>query len=223
VAAADGYTGRMTASPPRARLGATPLIVLAAIAVAIGFFLGSRLLSSPASTATKTALMYPAPRTIADFHLTQANGQPLAAADWRGHWTVAFFGFTHCPDICPNTLAVFKQVWNTLDADLRKDRVRFDFISVDPQRDTPEQLGRYVSFFHPDFRAATGSDEQLTALTRSLGLIYARTPGEGADYSVDHSASVVIIDPEGHLVGLFRPPFEAAPIAADLATLAGAR
>ena len=144
--------------------------MFAALATAIGAWVGSRLLA-PAPLQLENAVLYPAPRAVADFHLTQANGKPLTLADWRGHWTIAYFGYSNCPDVCPTTLAAFKQAWKDLaQRDLSK-RVQIDFISVDPERDTPEQLGKYVAFFSPDFIAATGSDDELTRLTRSLGLI----------------------------------------------------
>ena len=220
----DGYTRRMTeSSPSRPRIGATALILIAALAVAIGFFAGSRFLGTPAAAPVKTAVMYPAPRALPDFQLVQADGSPLTAADWKGRWNLVFIGFTHCLDVCPNTLAVFRQVWGLLEPQGLLPRLRFDFISVDPERDDGKRLADYVGYFHKDFSAASGSDEELTRFTRALGLVYARVPGEGDRYSVDHSASVVIVDPEGRVVGLFRPPFEAAPIAADLAVLAGNR
>ncbi len=216
---AAGYTGRMNRLRMSGRIGATPLIVIAALAVAIGFWAGARWFAAP-PLALSTAVMYPSRSAVPEFTLARADGKPLTLADWQGHWTVVFFGFTNCPDICPNTLGTFKQVWNDLAAQGKTDRLRFDFVSVDPQRDTPEQLARYVGFFHPDFVAATGSDDELTRLTRALGLVYARGPEENGTYSVDHSASVVIVDPQGRRAGLFRPPFEAARIVADLAVLA---
>lgn len=193
--------------------------MIAAIAAAIGLFAGSHYFAAPAGPVLKAAVMYPAPRGVPDFTLANANGAALTQADWRDRWTIVFFGFTHCPDVCPSTLSVFKQVWTTLAAQGRTARLRFDFISVDPQRDTPEQLTRYISYFHEDFVAATGNEAELTRLTRSLGLVYAQVPDEQGGYTVDHSASVVIIDPAGRLVGLFRPPFDAVAIADDLASL----
>ena len=97
--------------------------------------------------------------------------------------------------------------------------MQIDFISVDPERDTPEQLGKYVTFFSPDFVAATGSDEELTKLTRSLGLIYARSKDANGNAQVDHSGSAVILDPQARMVGIFRPPFTGNAIADDLAVL----
>ena len=155
-----------------------------------------------------------------DFALTDHNGKARTLADFRGKVVVIFFGYTQCPDVCPTTLATFKQVWAKLrEAGIEK-KVAFDFISVDPERDTPEQLAKYVGYFSKDFVAATGTDAELTKLTRALGLVYAREPSANGDYTVDHSASAVIIDPAGRQTGLFRPPFDAAKIAADLQALA---
>lgn len=210
----------MTRFHPHGRASATVLILVAAFAAALGLWFGERMLDRPAQPALRSALLYPAPRALPAFELLRSDGKPLTLADWKGRWTVAFFGFTNCPDVCPTTLATFKQVWKQLDPPVRE-RVRFDFISVDPARDTPELLARYVGYFSPDFVAATGTDEQLTRLTRALGLLYTRGQPKDGTYSVDHSASAVLVDPQGRQAGLFRPPFEAEAIAADLAALAG--
>ena len=193
------------------------LILAAALAAGVGLWLGERHFSAPAAPALQNAVMYPAPRPIPEFHLDQANGQPLDLAFWRGRWNVVYFGYTSCPDVCPTTLAVFKQAWK--DLGVLKEKVRFDFVSVDPQRDTKEQLAKYVAFFSPDFIAATGTDEELTKITRALGLMYARTTDANGAVAVDHSGSAVIIDPQGRLVGMFRPPFTAPQIVADLTAL----
>ncbi len=201
------------------RVSATYLILIAAVAAAFGLWLGSRAFAPAPPLAA--AVLYPAPRPVPDFRLARSDGGTLTAADWKGRWTVAFFGYTNCPDVCPTTLATFKQVWAILQAGGLADRWRFDFISVDPDRDTPERLATYVGYFSKDFIAATGTDEELTSLTRALGLVYAREPTGNGDYTVDHSASAVIIDPSGHEAGLFRPPFDPQAIAADMKALAG--
>jgi protein SCO1/2 len=200
------------------RIFPTAAILLAALAAGLGLWLGTRWFGAPTQPAMQAALLYPQPRVVPEFALVRADGKPLTRADWHGHWTLAFFGFTQCPDVCPTTLAVLKQVWAKLDPTQRS-RVVVDFVSIDPQRDTPEQLGKYTAYFSPDFIAATGTDEQLTLLSRALGLVYARTPAQGTEYSVDHSAQVVIIDPQGRLVGIFRPPLDAIRIVADLNAL----
>ncbi|HZP64819.1 MAG TPA: SCO family protein [Rudaea sp.] len=196
-------------------------ILLAAVAAAVGLWLGSRMFGAPAQPKLENAVLYPAPRTIPPFHLVQANGQALDNASWHGRWNVVYFGYTSCPDVCPTTLATFKQAWKDLGARGLADRVRFDFVSVDPGRDTPELLAKYVAYFSPDFVAATGTDEELTPLTRALGLVYARSTDADGKIEVDHSGSAVIVDPDGRLVGMFRPPFAAHAVADDLATLAG--
>jgi protein SCO1 len=203
------------------RVSATHVILIAALAAALGLWLGNRAFAPAAAPQLKAAVLYPSPRELPDFKLARADGAALTPADWKGHWTIAFFGYTNCPDVCPTTLATFKQVWSILRAAGVAERVRFDFVSVDPARDTPERLAQYVGYFSKDFIAATGTDEELTQLTRALGLVYARVPTANGDYSVDHSASAVIIDPSGREAGLFRPPFVAAAIAADLEALSG--
>jgi len=213
----------MNAHRSSGRIGTTQLIVLFALAAALGLWAGSRWLGAPERPEMQTAVMYPVAQPVAGFQLQRADGKSLTTEDFKGVWTVAFFGFTHCPDICPTTLSTFKQVWKQLEAAQVTDRVQFVFVSVDPQRDTPTQLASYVGFFDKDFIAATGDDEQLTALTRSLGLVYARIPDAGDTYSVDHSASVAIIDPQARRAGLFRPPFVADAISKDLVALAGSR
>lgn len=217
------YTARMNRIASRGRIGTTPLIVIAAVAIALGLWAGSRWIGESPAPNVGTAILYPTAQAVAGFELQRSDGGRMTEADLRGHWTIAFFGFTHCPDICPTTLAVFRQVWKELGARGKTDRVQFLFVSVDPERDTPEQLARYVGFFDRDFVAATGTDDQLTTLTRSLGLVYARIPDESGGYAVDHSASAVIIDPQGRRAGLFRPPFEAGPISADILTLVDSR
>ena len=216
------YNARMIALPRYGRASATMLILIAALAAGVGLWLAARVFGPAAPPRLETAVMYPAPRPLPDFRLTRSDGAPLTLADWKGRWTVAFFGYTNCPDVCPTTLATFKQVWKQLGPETTA-RLAFDFISVDPARDTPPTLARYVGYFGSEFVGATGDDAQLTALTRALGLVYTRGEPENGTYADDHSASAVIIDPEGRQVGLFRPPFDAAHIAADLRSLSGAR
>ncbi|MBN8727260.1 MAG: SCO family protein [Xanthomonadales bacterium] len=213
----------MNVSRSAGRVSASWLIVITAFAAALGLWAGTRLFGTPPQPELQGTLLYPAPRALPDFSLQKSDGGTLTPADWKGRWTVVFFGFTNCPDVCPTTMAKMKQVWNTLAAEGLADRVRFDFISVDPERDTPEHLARYVGFFSKDFVAATGSDEELTRLTRSLGLVYFREPAKDGHYNVDHSASLVIIDPGGRQAGLVQPPIDAGKLGADLRTLAATR
>jgi protein SCO1/2 len=210
----------MSPSAPPSHRSFVWVILIGALAAALGLWLGNRQFGSARAPVLQAAVLYPQPRAVPGFELIRVDGKPLTLADWRGRWNVVYFGYASCPDVCPTTLAAFKQVWKKLGDHGLHNRVGFDFISVDPQRDTPELLSKYVAFFSPDFVAATGSDAQLTALTRSLGLLYSRTTTADGTIEVDHSGSAVIIDPQGRLTGIFRPPFAPDAIARDLATLA---
>jgi protein SCO1/2 len=210
-------------TPSESRALPVWLILVAALAAGAGMWLGGRFFLAPTPAKLENAVLYPQPRAVPEFHLTQADGHPLSLDDWRGHWNVVYFGYTNCPDVCPTTLATFKQAWKDLGQRNLSGRVRFDFISVDPERDTPEHLRQYVAFFSPDFIAATGSDQELTPLSRALGLIYSRTTAANGNIQVDHSGSAIIIDPQGRLVGMFRPPFVASAMSADLAALIAER
>lgn len=200
----------------------TTLILVVAFAAGLGLWLLSQQFTNR-EPATLALTRYPAPRAIADFRLTRSDAKPFTQADLQGQWNLVFFGFTNCPDICPNTLGVLKQVRARLAQAGAADRVRVHFISVDPLRDQPDTLGRYAAFYDPAFVAATGNDEELTRLTRSLGVMYTREPAKDGQYTVDHSASIALVDPQARLVGLFRPPLDAAAIGADLLTLVNTR
>lgn len=213
------YNDRMNTPKMASRLNLTALILIAAVAAAAGLWLANRYMGAPAQPALASALLYPEPRPLPDFILAQANGAPLTLADWRGHWNIVYFGYASCPDVCPTTLQTLKSVWNDLGKRGLRESVRIDFISVDPERDTPDLLGRYVAFFSPDFIAATGNDEQLTRITRALGLVYSRTKSADGAIEVDHSGSAVIVDPQGRLTGIFRPPLAAKETADDIAAL----
>ena len=213
----------MNSPAPASRPNLTALIVLAAVVAAFGLWLGMRFAKAPAQPKLASALLYPEPRAIPDFALQQTNGKPLTLADWRGHWNFVYFGYTTCPDVCPTTLAELKSVWAELGKRGVQDKLRVNFVSVDPDRDTADTLAKYVGFFSPDFVAATGTDAELTKLTRSLGIVYSRTKKDDGSVEVDHSGSIVIVDPQGRLVGLFRPPFAAKDLADDMATLAAAK
>lgn len=166
-------------------------------------------------------LLWPDPPTVGAFALTDADGRALTDAELRGRWTFLFFGFTQCPDVCPGTLAVLKQVKARLDEDPRfREAGQVVFVSVDPARDTADRLGPYVRHFDPAFRAATGPEEALTALTRPLGVIFGRIPGSGDDYTMDHTASIFLIDPALRVLSVFAMPHEAAEIAGRFGAVA---
>lgn len=196
------------------------LIAAAALAGALGLYLGQRhFAEAPAGLPdTRAALLYPEPRILGDFLLERADGTPLTLSNWHGQWSLVFIGFTHCPDVCPQTLALFRDVEKAWPADAGPMPTLY-FISVDPERDTPKALADYAGYFSSNIVAATASQDQLEPFTRQLGMIYMKTPLESGDYTVDHSAHLAVIDPNANLVALFRPPLQVDAIIADMRTL----
>ena len=156
----------------------------------------------------KLALVYPQARVLADFNLTDQFGEAVNRERLYGQWTLAFVGYTYCPDICPLTLAKLAGVQPELAA-MVEQPLRVWFISVDPKRDNTEQLHNYVSYFEQEnVLGMTAGHEQLFPFVRQLGLMYALSSTTAEDYLVDHSASVVLINPRGQLVAMFKPPMQ---------------
>lgn len=134
-----------------------------------------------------------------ELNLTDHNGKPRTLADFRGKVVTVFFGFTHCPDVCPTTLAEMAQVMKALGPDA--DKVQVLFITVDPERDTPQLLRQYVPAFHPSFLGLYGDLEATTRTTREFKVYFQKQApkGPGGNYSVDHGAGTFILDREGRL------------------------
>jgi protein SCO1/2 len=161
------------------------------------------------------ATRFPAARDISAFELVDHHGAPFTNATLLGNWSFLFFGYTHCPDVCPTTLSVLNSVAQQLGDDASD--VRFVFISVDPERDTPEHLARFVSYFNGEFIGVTGDKEAIEHLTRQLGVLFMRVASEGNpdSYLMDHTAGVFLVDPDGKYHAVFMPPLTAEKIAAD--------
>jgi protein SCO1 len=157
------------------------------------------------------------PRPLGDFELVDHRHRKLTADDFRGHWSIAFIGFTHCPDICPATLTRLAHLDSRLNEQGRA--VQTVFVSVDPERDSVEELARYAGFFSDDLVAATGSPDQLARFTGTLDFAYVKVPQGNGRYTVDHSGALALIDPQARLVGYFTPPFDLEGIESDLVRL----
>jgi protein SCO1/2 len=194
--------------------------VIAALAAVAGMYV-ARLVGQPAAPALESGTMLPQPRVLAPFNLLDARGVNTTPRELRGHPTLVFFGFTHCPDICPTTLALLAGVKKQ--AALQDERLaglRVALISVDPERDTPEQVGRYVASFGADFIGLTGSAPEIVKATSGFSAAFARVDLPGGDYTVDHSATVYLLDSEARIVAVFTPPLSAAALTRDVERLA---
>ena len=207
---------------------ATLLLVVACLAGGLGLWASQRFHApaTPAPPAVKAVTLMPTPRTLPAFSLQQSDGTALTPEDLAGHWTVVFIGFTHCPDICPTTLAQLASAQKQWASIPTGSRPRVLFISADPERDTPKATGEYAHAFHADTLAATAPIPQLEDFARSLSLVFMKAPGPSGkpdDYSIDHSAALVLLDPQVRMAGVAQPPFDIRAIAADLESLTKAR
>ena len=192
------------------------IVVLAIVAFAAGLLLARVL--APVKVApprTERATVFPEPRALPALGLIDQDGQPLAATFLQGHWTLVFFGFTQCPDVCPTTLATLAQSTRQL-ADLPPaQRPRVLLVSVDPERDTPDILAPYVRFFDPSFLGATGSLEAVAAAAAAFNVPYAKVPLPDGGYTLDHGSGIFVVGPSGGTEAYFSAPHEAATIARD--------
>jgi protein SCO1/2 len=174
------------------------------------------------------------PRPVEQVKLIDQHGAPITAASLAGRWTVLFFGFTHCPDVCPTTLARLAGVQRRLPEALRP-QVRFMLVSVDPMRDTPQRLAEYVGQFGQDFVGATAPLGELAPLLKELGVSYAYTAQEHGEhaghtghhghdtpaYTVTHSETLYVLDPQARLYAVFTDPKDDYALLRNLTTWAG--
>lgn len=186
------------------------LVAAAACAAVAGFFVAHQLDRGGPQLASGTWL--PAPKVVADFHLIDTTGRAFTRADLAGAPSLVYFGFTHCPDVCPTTLIKLAQVKKHAAIG----NLRVLFISIDPQRDAPAPLGLYVHAFDGSFQGLTGEPQAIAGVARSFGVAVNKVELPGGDYTMDHSSVVFLLDDAGHIDAIFTPPFETAALDADL-------
>lgn len=190
------------------------VIILALSALALGLGLWSwQQWQHDYQPALAVSTKFDVPRALPDFTLQDMQGQPYTRESLKGRWHLLFFGYTHCPDVCPNTLALLASVKKSLG----KDAPRAVLVSLDPARDSPARLKEYVPYFDPDFLGVTGTPDALASFTRALHVPYiVGQPDADGRYDIEHSGSLVLVSPEGFIVGYLSPPFTAAQIVDDL-------
>lgn len=151
------------------------------------------------------AIVLDRPRIFSDFELIDHRGEVFNIARFQDTWTMVFFGFTHCPDICPTTLAVLNETYSKL-KESEKEKLQVVMISLDPERDTVETLAEYVPYFNDQFIGVTGNKHLIRRLTAEINIAYNKVPLEADDYTIDHSTQLVLINPKGHYHGFFKAP-----------------
>ena len=191
------------------------VVILGILATAAGIWSANIILDRQVNLKELEATRFPVARQLAPFTLVDHNNEVFNETTLHNRWSFLFFGYTHCPDVCPTTLSVLNSVAQRLQ-DVDTD-IRFVFVSVDPERDTPEKLALFVSYFNENFIGVTGSEQQIGQFTRELGIMHMRVAAEenATGYLVDHTASVLLIDPDGRYHAVFSPPLSAVKISDD--------
>ena len=189
---------------------------VAVVAMITGVWLSSKVLQEP--VAPRVASVLPA-SDLADFSLVDHDGNTFRRDDFKGSWSLLFFGFTHCPDICPITLQILVNARRAMETAGEDELPTIVLVSVDPERDTPDIMRQYVSNFGTDTVGITGSLDELRKLTKGLGIYFEKAEADGDNYTVNHSAAVMVLNPDGQLQAIFSAPHIAENIAHDLPIL----
>lgn len=195
------------------------------LSLAVGLWLSQQMISNNDTKMPQNleATVLPNARALVGFNLLDQNGDTFSPAQLKGQWSFLFFGFTNCPDVCPTALTVMKSVWKTLPTKIGDvGHPKLYFVSIDPDRDKPETLKEYVKFFNPEFNAVTGNLDEIDKLTNQIGILYGYDDKEGAgdlEYTVNHSAQMILIDPKGRMRAVISPPHTAKMISANFQTI----
>jgi len=162
-----------------------------------------------AETRANGLFVFETPRDLGAFSLIDHRGQPFTRENLKGTWTLVFWGFTHCPDVCPTTMAFLADVVSQLEQTEAED-TQVVMVSVDPARDTQQVLAQYVPYFHPDFVGVTGEFTEILQLAHRFSAPFRKVTEADGSYQVDHSANVALVNPRGDFHGFFRAPLDLA-------------
>jgi len=154
------------------------------------------------------AIVLNTPRKFSDFDLIDHRGDAFTLERLKGQWSMIFFGFTNCPDVCPTTLATLNETYSKL-KDSEKENLQVIMVSLDPERDTVDKLDQYMPYFNTEFVGVTGNKHFIKRFTTEINIAYNQVPLGGDDYTVDHSSQIVLVNPNGHYHGFFKSPHSA--------------
>lgn len=194
-------------------------IFLAIAAIGAGIFFARY--NSSVDSVELSGFAFPSPKQLTDVALIDQDAIEFTTDKFRDHWTFIYLGYTFCPDACPMTLVIMDQLYELLaEADDLEDNISMMLISVDPERDTPDRLKSYVSHFNESFIGATGTDENLKNFASQVSAVYS-VPDDRTDpnYLVDHSSTIILINPDAEVHAVFTPPQEADKLATDFKLL----
>ena len=191
------------------------LLLLVVVAPALLGLMIAMIVRAP--TPVQSITLLDQPRALPSAQLLTGEGQTVIANAPGDQWRLLFFGFTHCPDICPTTLERLARVRGgskTLEDDLR-----LEFVTVDPERDTPQAMHQYATYFDPSIRSLTGEAEAIRRFAEGAGLAFLKVPLDEGGYTMDHSAALVLVNPQGRIAGYILPPWDVDTLRQDLETV----
>lgn len=192
----------------RKRILATVLSIVAVMVVFFGLFL-NKVLREPPLTREKMqdqgVILFDPPRIIKPFTLLNQHGDAFGLDNFLGKNSLIFFGFTHCPDICPTELAELSRLHQALSAENRQS-LQIILVSLDPARDTVDVLKPYLEYFNPEFIGLTGDFPDIMRLSNNVNVAFNKVP-QGDSYTIDHTSHIVYVNSRGHYAGFIKTPF----------------
>ena len=178
---------------------------------------------TPAVELTTGTFITPS-RALPDFSLIDQQGRPFGSANLHSHWSMVFFGYTNCPDLCPTTLTTLAAMQKRLRAAKAPVLPQVIFVSVDAKRDTPAQMAKYVPYFDPEFIGLTAADQpSIDAVAKQLGVSVIIRPASDGNYTVDHSGAIFVLNPGGRLTAILNGPFGVDALQGDFQRIVAAR
>jgi protein SCO1/2 len=197
----------------------TVFVLVAIVALVLGLTVNKVLTSKgqgdPTALLDAGIVLLPQSRSLPELSLVNQDGQTVAVDQLKDHWSLLFFGYTFCPDICPATLAQLRQLQGQLPPETLS-KLRIVLVSVDPNRDTPEQLKKYLDYFDAGFVGLTGEQATIQKLANAVSIPFIPADTSKDNYTVDHSGNLVLIGPDGKQRGFIRAPINNAKLAAQL-------
>ena len=188
--------------------------VITVVTVALALIYSATLRENDLRSQQIEGSLWPQTKVLHEFQLTDQYAKPFKLERLKNKWSFMFFGFTHCPDVCPTTLHTLQGVFKILNqTDGKPGFIQYIFVSVDPVRDSPTVLKDYVGYFNPAFIGLTGQAHEVDSLTKQLGIVHLKTDIKSdQDYTIEHTASILLINTDGHLIAIFSPPHDSADI-----------
>lgn len=196
------------------------IVVISAFTAGIWFGLDRQIPTAIPIVEDTVITVLPKAKTLKPFQLQTGAGEKFDLGNLKGKYTLLFFGYTSCPDVCPTTMFQLEKLYSMLEKDGQQQNFQVVFVSIDPHRDTPDRLRKYVTAFNKKFIGATGEKEQVSNLAHQLGASYdVEDDSKSKDYSVSHTDVIFVIDPDAQFAAILTPPHQASRIESRLALL----